>query len=217
MAKKRVEAFNPWPGFVDLFASVIMVILMFMLVLLVNITYYSQFKYKVSYTGTVPIKGETNVKREDIIKTAISGVEFKKAKEKEKQVKSAGLDYSNVENNNTRQDNLIYEDWMVIKYLNSEVILDPNSIKEIEEFLLSAKEKFFGHFVSIYIKEPQNQVSASVAKQLALSRIINIRNLIRKLDYKNDDVVVRLKDTIPQNNLVEHESGYAVILINRKK
>ncbi|EQB34467.1 hypothetical protein M947_10700 [Sulfurimonas hongkongensis] len=217
MAKKRVEPFNPWPGFVDLFASVIMVILMFMLVLIINISYYSQFKYKISYTGTVPIKEETIVKSVDVVKTAITEVELKKEKEKEKKIISAGLDYSNIENNNTKQDNLIYEDWMVIKYLNSEVILDQKSIKEIEKFLLSAKEKYFGHYVSIYIKEPQNQVSASVAKQLALSRILNIRNLIRKLDYANDDVVIRLKEKIPQNNLVEHESGYAVILINRKR
>jgi hypothetical protein len=215
MAKKTVEPFNPWPGFVDLFASVIMVVLMFMLVLIVNITYYSQFRYKISYTGTVAIKEETVVKSVDVVKIAIKEIELKK--EKEKKVISAGLDYSNIENNNTRQENLIYEDWMVVKYLNSEVILDPKSIKDIETFLLSAKERFVGHFVSLYIKEPQNQVSASVAKQLALSRIINIRNLIRKLDYKNDDVVVKLKETVPKNNIVEHESGYAVIIINRKR
>jgi len=215
MAKKTVEPFNPWPSFVDLFASVIMVVLMFMLVLIVNITYYSQFRYKISYTGTVPIKQENITKSVDVVKTAITEVELKK--KNEKKVISAGLDYSNIENNNTRQDNLIYEDWMVIKYLNSEIILDSKSLKEVEEFLLSAKEKFLGHFISIYIKEPQNQVSASVAKQLALSRIINIRNFIRKLDYKNDDVVVKLKDKVPQNNIVDHESGYAVIIINRKR
>jgi len=215
MAKKTVEPFNPWPSFVDLFASVIMVVLMFMLVLIVNITYYSQFRYKISYTGTVAIKQESVVKSVDVIKTTITEVELKK--EKEKKVISAGLDYSNIENNSTRQENLIYEDWMVVKYLNSEVILDPQSVKDIEKFLLSAKERFVGHFISIYIKEPQNQISASIAKQLALSRIINIRNLIRKLDYKNDDVVVKLKETVPQNNIVEHESGYAVIIINRKR
>jgi len=214
MAKKRVEAFNPWPGFVDLFASVIMVVLMFMLVLIVNISYYSQFKYKVSYTGTVPI-------RENVIKPIQAKVEpviiSTQNILKEKALPSAGADYSNAQNNFVRQENLIYEDWMVIKYLDNEVILDTKSIEDIYKFLQNAKEKFFGHYVSIYIKEPQNQVSASVSKQLALSRIINIRNLIRKRDYDIDDVVVRLKDKVPQNNIVEHESGYAVIVINRKR
>jgi hypothetical protein len=214
MAKKRVEPFNPWPAFVDLFASVIMVVLMFMLVLIVNITYYSQFKYKISYTGTVPIK-------KDIVKPIESKIEpatqIIQSASEEKVLPSAGADYSNANNNFERQENLIYEDWMLIKYLDSEVILDTRTIVDIEKFLIKAKEKFFGHYISIYIQEPQNQVSASVAKQLALSRIINIRNLIRKFDYSNDDVVVRLKDKVPQSNTVEHESGYAVILINKKR
>ncbi|MCK9490495.1 MAG: hypothetical protein M0Q24_00275 [Sulfurimonas sp.] len=211
MAKKRVEPFNPWPSFVDLFASVIMVVLMFMLVLIVNITYYSQFRYKISYTGTVAIKEMT-------IKPLVSKVEpLLQSDSKEKIMPSAGADYSNVQNNFVRQENLIYDDWMIIKYLGNEVILDTKSIEDIDKFLKNAKEKFYGHYVSLYIKEPKNQVSASVSKQLALSRIINIRNLIRKFDYRNDDVVVRLKENIPQKNLVEHESGYAVILINRKK
>jgi hypothetical protein len=214
MAKKRVEPFNPWPGFVDLFASVIMVVLMFMLVLIVNITYYSQFKYKISYSGTVSI--DEDVTR--IIRTEVAPVN--KVEEnilEEESFPSAGADYSNVKNDFQRQGNLIYEDWMVVKYLEDEVILDTKTISDIEKFLKNAKEKFFGHYVSIYIQEPVNQISASVAKQLALSRVINIRNLIRKYDYANDDVVVRLKDKVPQKNLVEHESGYAVIIINRKK
>lgn len=214
MAKKRVEPFNPWPSFVDLFASVIMVVLMFMMVLILNITYYSQFRYKISYTGTVPIKKEVVNPIEAMIE---SDVEIQQNKIEEKSFPSAGADYSNAKNNFERQENIIHEDWMVIKYLDSEVILDTKSIAEIDKFLTSAKEKFFGHYVSIYINEAQNQISASVSKQLALSRVINIRNIIRKKEYSNDDVVIRLKDKVPQKNLVEHESGYAVIIINRKK
>lgn len=214
MAKKRVDAFNPWPSFVDLFASVIMVILMFMLVLIINITYYSQFKYKISYSGTVAIK-KTVV---EPVETKLEPIkEIRESASKEKTLPSAGADFSSAQNKFERQENIVYEDWMVVKYLDNEVILDTKSVEDIIGFLKSAKEKFFGHYVSIYIKEPQNQVSASVAKQLALSRIINIRNLIRKLDYANDDVVVRLKEKVPQDNIVEHESGYAVIIINRKK
>lgn len=210
MAKKRVEPFNPWPGFVDLFASVIMVILMFMLVLIINISYYSQFRYKISYAGTVPVKQDVT----EAIEPTASVIQ---TLSREKDTPSAGADYSNIKNDFTRQENIIFADWMVVKYLDNEVILDTKTIKDIEKFLINAKEKFPGHYVSIFIKEPQNQVSASVAKQLALSRILNIRNFIRKKDYKNDDVLVKLKENIPQKNLVEHESGYAVILINKKQ
>ena len=53
MACKIEEEFNPWPSFVDIFSSVILVMLLFLLVVLVNLGYYAQFRYKVSYTGSI--------------------------------------------------------------------------------------------------------------------------------------------------------------------
>ena len=53
MAKKCMEEFNPWPPFVDIFSSTILVLLLFMLILIVNLGYYAQFKFKISYSGTV--------------------------------------------------------------------------------------------------------------------------------------------------------------------
>lgn len=47
------EELNPWPAFVDIFSSVILVLLLFLLVTLANLGYYAQFKYKVSYTGSI--------------------------------------------------------------------------------------------------------------------------------------------------------------------
>jgi hypothetical protein len=232
MAKRRIEPFNPWPSFVDLFASVIMVILMFMLILIVNITYYAQFKYKVSYTGTVAIE-QTVIKPVDILdkktKEQEPLAEKKESVIEEKTLKIvkdttkkeleavAGIDLSMTDNNFTRQENIFYENWMAIKYLDNEVILDPKSIKDIDKFLLSIKEKFPQHSVWIYIKEPQNQISASVGKQLALSRVLNIRNLLRKREYKDEDVVIKFRDKIPQQNTIEHPSGYAIIAVRGKK
>ena len=53
MAVRCEDEFNPWPSFVDIFSSVILVLLLFLLVVLVNLGYYAQFKYKVSYTGSI--------------------------------------------------------------------------------------------------------------------------------------------------------------------
>ena len=232
MAKKRVEPFNPWPSFVDLFASVIMVVLMFMLILIVNITYYAQFKYKVSYTGTVAIEQKI-IKTINILDTNAKEQEpLEKKKESvmnEKSIKivkddtkreleaDAGVDLSATSNNYTRQDNVFHEDWMAIKYLDNEVILDSQSVQDIDKFLKDARKKFPQHTISIYIKEPQNQISASVGKQIALSRVLNIRNLLRKRNYKDEDVVIKLREKIPAKSATEHISGYAIVTINRKK
>lgn len=53
MANRCEDEFNPWPSFVDIFSSVILVMLLFLLVVLVNLGFYAQFKYKVSYTGSI--------------------------------------------------------------------------------------------------------------------------------------------------------------------
>ncbi len=53
MACKCEEEFNPWPSFVDIFSSVILVLLLFLLVVLANLGYYAQFKYKVSFNGSI--------------------------------------------------------------------------------------------------------------------------------------------------------------------
>ena len=53
MSCKCEEEFNPWPSFVDIFSSVILVLLLFLLVLIVNLGYFAQFKFKVSYTGSI--------------------------------------------------------------------------------------------------------------------------------------------------------------------
>jgi hypothetical protein len=56
MSKHCPEEFNPWPPFVDIFASVILVMLLFLLITIVNIGYYAQFKYKKSFTASVETK-----------------------------------------------------------------------------------------------------------------------------------------------------------------
>ena len=56
MAKGCLEEFNPWPPFVDIFASVILVLMLFLLITVVNIGYYAQFKSKSSYTAQSNIK-----------------------------------------------------------------------------------------------------------------------------------------------------------------
>lgn len=226
MAKKHLEPFNPWPGFVDLFASVIMVVLIFMLVLIVNITYYAQFKYKVSYIGSAAVQKLINkpieVPKDQKEKTEknISTTEemIKEENNTTKDVKAlGGMDLTITDSNLTRQENLIYEDWMVIKYLNNEVVLDPQSVKDIDNFISQSKTKYKNHFVSIFISEPKNQISASIAKQIALSRALNIRNVIRQKDYNRDDVVIRLKEKIPGAQEINHKAGYGIIFINQKK
>lgn len=233
MAKKDYQEFNPWPAFVDLFASVIMAILMFMLILIVNVAFYAQFKQKISYTGVVPVgqmiidektqeQEMTNYKFfekviESDIKKEIAAKDSNesKTKENDKEIIAGGVDLKKTDQNTTRQESIVYADWMTIKYKNSEIVLDAPTIKEIETFIESSKKAFPNHSIAVFTSEPKNQTSSTVSRQIGLSRALNVRNLIRKLDYERDMVKVRLKETIPQDKKSEHPSGYVVIMVNR--
>ncbi|MBE0496058.1 MAG: hypothetical protein IBX45_06580 [Campylobacterales bacterium] len=225
MGKKSSDAFNPWPGFVDLFASVIMVVLIFMLVLIVNITYYAQFRYKVSYTGPISIDTLAQKSKESLEisliaqaqKDALLDIETDAIPDDAQRdlVSVAGQDLTILDNNLTRQSNTVYTDWMIIRYLKNEIILDRPSVVEVEAFLHVAQNAYPHHTVSIFTQEPTDQTSASVSKQIALSRALNIRNMIRKHGYENDKVFVRLKEPLPPEKTIEHDAGYAVIIISK--
>lgn len=232
MAKKCLEEFNPWPPFVDIFSSTILVLLLFMLILIVNLGYYAQFKFKVSYTGTIAtdqlvLNEEATVNKvkeikkthksqkeqttqEPIKKTSIINTEMVEEKDMEK----AGQDMTNVDDTQTTAQQTIEEDqYMVVTFANEEILLDDIIIKKIKAFLVTAKEKYTDHNVIVSSVSPTNQVSATVAKQIALARSLNIRNLIRKQKYKKSDVRIRRISPELEQKVPPSETGFVVISI----
>jgi cellulose synthase/poly-beta-1,6-N-acetylglucosamine synthase-like glycosyltransferase len=230
MGKKCLEEFNPWPPFVDIFSSTILVLLLFMLILIVNLGYYAQFKFKVSYTGTVAtdqlIKESTprvnkveilteqkSVEDQKIVKSSvISQVQEKKELER------VGQDLVKVADEKaTLQNTIEKENSMLLNFADKEIILDDVITQEVKKFISKMREKFPKHKVIVSSVEPSNQISATVAKQISLARTLNVRNLIRKLRYKKSDVRIRLMDDNFKTDLPQNESGYVLIYIKVNK
>ncbi|MGB5867525.1 MAG: hypothetical protein WBG69_06615 [Arcobacteraceae bacterium] len=230
MAKKCSEEFNPWPPFVDIFSSTILVLLLFMLILIVNLGYYAQFKFKVSYTGTVTtdqliqetipvinkiekLVEEKNIEKQKIVKSSvISEVQ------EEKQLERVGQDLvQELDKKTTLQNTIEQENSMIVNFADKEIIVDDMIIVKIKEFIAKMKKKFPDNKVVISSVEPTNQISATIAKQISLARTLNVRNLIRKLRYKKSDVRIRLIDNNSKDTLPENESGYVLIYIKANK
>lgn len=232
MGKKCTEEFNPWPPFVDIFSSTILVLLLFMLILIVNLGYYAQFKFKISYTGTISTtrvilentpkenkveevketQDEVQIKNESkqsVVKTSIvSTVQEKKEFER------AGQDLSQVDDTNTTlQETIQKENYLVVNFADSEILLDDPTIRKIKQFISDVKTKFPKHKIIVSSVEPSNQISATVAKQISLARTLNTRNLIRKQGYKKSDVRIRLIDEKIRKELPANESGFVYISI----
>lgn len=237
MAVRCEDEFNPWPSFVDIFSSVILVMLLFLLVLLVNLGYYSQFKYKISYTGSIssddlilnsnpdsPTESEsksTSVSKlqDEVIKLRrIVEQSVVKAKEKEEsEVISGGIDVKDVrdDDNISKQVLIENEEYLLITFKGTEIFLDNEIMKKIKVFIDDAKSKYDAHRILINAYDLKGQVSATVTKQISLARSIGTRNLIRKMGYKKKDVRIDLLSKIEIKEKIDKTNGYLIIRVKK--
>lgn len=238
MAKRCNEEFNPWPPFVDIFSSVILVLLLFLLITIVNIGYYAQFKFKVSYTGTVATdqiilsedpkkiildktkKTEQSQESQQIMEPKPLKpelIENPQTKDEIGDIESAGKDLSRIyEDEKTKQATVVAEDYIVLNFGGNDIKLDNPTILKIKEFITQVKQKYPKHVVKISAVDPTNQVSATVMKQISLARTINARNLIRQLSYDIKDVQVDLLRPNSTNIQNENEFGFLIIRIEKR-
>lgn len=233
MSCKCEEEFNPWPSFVDIFSSVILVLLLFLLVMMANLAFQSQFKYRVSYAGTVA--------NEDLImknnKTMKQGVPDSKEKydpappskasstttQEESQassqsanagqIESAGVEIlDKVDLNKKSQITTLSEDYMVVSYKADEIIIDDGITKDLKAFLSKYSKDVK---ITIYSKEIKNQLSATVSKQISLARTMSLRNLIQKFGYEKKNLNIDLAGEIEIKEKVDDTNGYIVIKIKK--
>jgi hypothetical protein len=230
MAKKCMEEFNPWPPFVDIFSSTILVLLLFMLILIVNLGYYAQFKFKISYSGTVAtdkiVENKTTTKQ--MVEKLVEQKDKKDQKivkssviseiQEEKKLERAGQDLVQISDQETTTQSVFkIENSLIVNFSEKEIIVDDLIIKQIKDFILETKKKFPKHKIIISSFEPTNQISATVAKQISLARTLNVRNLIRKLQYKRSDIRIRLINSKFKEKLPINESGYVFIYVKVNK
>ncbi|MDD3451217.1 hypothetical protein [Sulfurimonas sp.] len=219
MAKKHIEEFNPWPGFVDIFSSVILVMLLFLLVAFVNIVYYSQYKFKVAYTSAIlndKVISAPETKKAEVL-------EKKEEVQKEVQAKefvgieAAGKDLSRIyEDAVTKQEVVMADEHLLVNFGSNDIKIDNQIIVKIREFINKIKQKNIKHTVKISAVDPTNQISATVMKQISLARTLNTRNLIRQMGYDIKDVRVDLLHPNAEKIVNQNNNGYIIIRIEKK-
>jgi len=228
MGKKCLEEFNPWPPFVDIFSSTILVLLLFMLILIVNLGYYAQFKFKVSYAGTIatdqlitesiPSKSMVKVKKEitEEVKqeTVVQKTSIISEVQEKKEFERAGQDLVQIDDQeSTLQNTVQKDDYLIVNFAEKEILLDDPTIRQIKEFIVKMKNKFPKHKIIVSSVEPSNQISSTVGKQISLARTLNTRNLIRKQGYKKSEVRVRLLNEEIRKKLPDNEAGFVYISV----
>ena len=238
MACKFEEEFNPWPSFVDIFSSVILVLLLFLLVVLANLGYYAQFKYKVSYNGSIAtddliVKKSSSssgsnpnsdlniqiIKEQKQMILALQNqlnsdpINVKSAKGSD-EVESPGIDVADKKEDSTEVQKMITaEEYLIITYKDDELFVDDVISKQLKDFLAKAKSKYQTHQINIYSSDIKDQLSSTISKQISLARTMSVRNLIKKFGYEKKDIKIELASKPEIKETIDAKNGYLVIKI----
>ena len=237
MASKCLEEFNPWPSFVDIFSSVILVLLLFLLVLIVNVGYYAQFKFKIQYDGSIAtdriILTETNDvirvddEREDELKDKENVLQTTDMRDVTTQamqkyltaatdIESAGEDLADKKKTDQEQTQDIKEEDKIfyVKFNGIEVFIDEKTIGQLKRFINKIKKKYPNAKITLSSVDPTDQISLTVTKQISLGRIISTRTLIKKFDFNMKNLHLKLSDKIKIPADMDSKYGFIIVKVN---
>lgn len=229
MAKRCPEDFNPWPPFVDIFASVILVMLLFLLITIVNIGYYAQFKYKVSYTASTvkqaPIQPEdqtkvaqtsppecTPSKKEAIPqdknpfsfhKVAAPSIENSKNSlfEGGKSEGNAVSYAANKDQKEFTKQKLIKKDLILtVSFQDKEMFLNSSIRRKIKLYVSDIKRRSKRAEYTIFVSDPKNIISSTISKQISLGRVLNVKNIIKHSYIDPKNIKMDLQHEVPSTN-----------------
>ena len=228
MAKRCPEEFNPWPPFVDIFASVILVMLLFLLITIVNIGYYAQFKHKVSYTASVVTKAP--VQAEDQSKVQASQVECKPAKPIKKrkskddfsltktQAPQAKKSNESIFEGGKAQENSISdavgktkeefvnqkiikkELILIVRFQDKEIFINSKIKRKIKLFISDIKRRSKRAVFTIQSSDPANLISSTMAKQVSLGRVLNVKSIVKRSHIDKTNIKMDLQHNVNSSN-----------------
>jgi len=230
MAKRCPEDFNPWPPFVDIFASVILVMLLFLLITIVNIGYYAQFKFKTSYTASVVTKEP--IITEEQSKVTTTQKECKPIPPKKNELpedksfsfhkviapafeeasnilfsggKSEGSAVSYAANKKqkefTNQKFIKRNLTLTIEFEDKEIFLNSRIKRKIKLFISDINRRSKRAEFSVFVSDPKNIISSTLSKQISLGRILNVKNIIKRSNVEAKKIKINLQKEIPSNSL----------------
>ena len=229
MAKRCPEDFNPWPPFGDIFASVILVMLLFLLITIVNIGYYAQFKFKTSYTASVttkqPVVSEEQSKvtttqpecvptpkapddipdAESISFHKILTPAFEGAKDS---LFSGGTSEGNAisyaankkQKEFTNQKTLKKELMLTVQFTDKEIFLNSSITSKIKLFIADINRRSKRAVFTIYVSDPKNIISSTLSKQISLGRVLNVKSIVKHANIELKNIKMNLQEEQESSN-----------------
>lgn len=206
--KKCEVEFNPWPPFVDVFSSVILVLLLFILVTIVNVAYYMQFNAKSNSESETSAKVDSLQAGQDIQDMIALPKLVKPAKD------AAGNDAlftgGSAEGNAitvTSQEtpevgqsvDKSKQGELTVGYEDKEIFITAKVKKDIESFMAQEKQKNSDIKFEISVAQPTKILGTTIPKQISLGRALNVKNMIKKSGTKLGNISLKMQKNVDKN------------------
>jgi len=219
------EGINPWPPYVDIFSSTILVLLLFMLVLYSIIAYNAQFISKVKYQESVKNEKEVssvmdaqqilNVLAQHIEKREQTPVPIASITVTDKNTSKlfeGGLEQGGmVSADNLKKEPLseFKKEEMMIVFKNKDIFVSPQLLDEVKRSITQLLNKNPNSKIEIKVGDPKLVISSTMAKQISLGRILNIKNKLNAVPKFKDKVEI----SFDQEDKASQDYGFIKINI----
>ena len=198
---------NPFISYVDLFSSVILVLLLFMLIMFVNVGYYMQFNSKNATAAAAPAEVVTPQAKG----AEASKVVFVTAKDPSKESTSQSSSDVGERTLTKAVDKPTLVDYkesdLMVIFKNNDYFVNKNVIsqlvKTMERILKTKPNALF----IISVGDSKKLISSTQAKQISLGRVLSFKNSLEAVpEFKN-----KIQINYKQPETVHHEFGYLKI------
>lgn len=204
--KKHIEEFNPWPPFVDVFSSVILVLLLFLLVTIVNIAHYMQFNATVSTKSTVESTQNNLNAAVDITDMVIMKKSTAPSSKSEGQAslfgggESTGNALVVTKDEKTLEQNVdkINKE-LIVGFNSGEIFVDKDIQRKVLDFIKVQKKIDKNAKIEISVANSIMIPSTTVSKQISIGRALNIKNLLKKNDFKLSNISLNMRSIKDEN------------------
>ncbi len=212
---------NPFISYVDLFSSVILVLLLFVLIMFVNVGYYMQFNAKNPELSDAESKdmamkksgAAADTKEIVLIDKPIIEIKEQKKEQKESNTtvegKGGQADGTAVIQRDKKPPAIseLKVDDLIIVFRNNEYFVSSDMLRQTASALERILQTKPNATFVITVGDSKKLVSSTQAKQVSLGRVLGLKN---KLNEK-DSLKNRVKSNFQQSESLGYEYGYIKI------
>lgn len=210
---------NPFIAYVDLFASIIMVLLLFVLLLFVNVGYYMQFNTKGQVSDI-----NTTQENEDAVVSSVTMIKKEDYKQKEIEKPTISAEAKDISSESKAEDggangNTISrksetfasaefkEQDMIVVFKNNEYFLNKDVILQISSFMEQIQKTRPSAIFHLSVGDSTKLISSTQTKQVSLGRILSLKNALQNIPTLKDKIKINYK----QSDSLSYEFGYLKI------